>query len=234
MKFLRITLVALGAAALAMGAWTPVAVKAGTSQKGQHQEGGALQFKGEPLDLGDAAPRVGELIADVGFTDIDGNSNRLSDMMGESGLVVVIRDVFCPVSRKYGARLGRLEDEYRDKGFGFLYVNVNKADTLDVVRDEIDAYGFDAPYVLDPDALIAYALEATTSTEVFVLDAGRMLHYRGAVDDQYGIGFTKAAPKKNYMVDALDAVEVGTEVEVRGTIAPGCYLSLTGGQLAVW
>ncbi|HJO29488.1 MAG TPA: hypothetical protein QGG30_03270, partial [Acidobacteriota bacterium] len=64
---------------------------------------------------------------------------------------------------------------------------------------------------------------------VFVLDATRILRYRGAVDDQYGIGFTKIAPRKNYMVDALNAVEAGTEVESKGTIAPGCYLSLSGG-----
>ena len=30
------------------------------------------------------------------------------------------------------------------------------------------------------------------------------------------------------MVDALNAVEAGTEVESKGTIAPGCYLSLSG------
>jgi len=229
MKLLRVTLIVFGAVALAIGAWGPIAVKAVSSQKDQHPVRGVLQFKGEPVDLGDAAPRVGELIANVGFIDIGGNRKDLAEIMGDSGLVVVIRDVFCPVSRKYGTRLGRIEDEYRDKGFGFLYVNVNRADTLEVVRDEIDAYGFEAPYVLDPGAPIAYVLEATTSTEVFVLDASRMLRYRGAVDDQYGIGFTKVAPTKNYMVDALNAVEAGTEVEFKGTIAPGCYLSLAGG-----
>ena len=229
MKLLRVTLIVLGAVALAIGAWGPIAVKAVSSQKDQHPVRGVLQFKGEPVDLGDAAPRVGELIANVEFIDIGGNRKDLAEIMGDSGLVVVIRDVFCPVSRKYGTRLGRIEDEYRDKGFGFLYVNVNRADTLEVVRDEIDAYGFEAPYVLDPGAPIAYVLEATTSTEVFVLDASRMLRYRGAVDDQYGIGFTKVAPTKNYMVDALNAVEAGTEVEFKGTIAPGCYLSLAGG-----
>tara|TARA_B100000929_G_scaffold79852_1_gene62321 strand:+ start:1935 stop:2624 length:690 start_codon:yes stop_codon:yes gene_type:complete len=229
MKLLRVTLIVFGAVALAIGAWGPIAVKAVSSQKDQHPVRGVLQFKGEPVDLGDAAPRVGELIANVEFIDIGGNRKDLAEIMGDSGLVVVIRDVFCPVSRKYGTRLGRIEDEYRDKGFGFLYVNVNRADTLEVVRDEIDAYGFEAPYVLDPGAPIAYVLEATTSTEVFVLDASRMLRYRGAVDDQYGIGFTKVAPTKNYMVDALNAVEAGTEVEFKGTIAPGCYLSLAGG-----
>ena len=30
------------------------------------------------------------------------------------------------------------------------------------------------------------------------------------------------------MVDAPNAVEAGTEVESKGTIAPGCYLGLSG------
>ena len=236
MRSWRIGFVAVGAVVVSAAAWTSGAVREPvgdpTPAAPQHREGGELQFRGEPLDLGDAAPRVGELISDMAFTDIDGTDSQLSDLMGERGLVVVIRDVFCPVSRRYGGRLGRLEDEYRDRGFGFLYVNVNEADTPEVARDEIEAYGFDAPYVLDPTTPIAKELAAMTSTEVFVIDAARTLRYRGAVDDQYGIGFTKAEPTRNYVVDALAAVEAGAEVEVGGTIAPGCYLSLEDGEIA--
>ena len=99
MKLLRVTLIVFGAVALAIGAWGPIAVKAVSSQKDQHPVRGVLQFKGEPVDLGDAAPRVGELIANVEFIDIGGNRKDLAEIMGDSGLVVVIRDVFCPVSR---------------------------------------------------------------------------------------------------------------------------------------
>ena len=187
---------------------------------------GQLQFKGEPVDLGPSAPRVGELIPDLGFTDLSGAAATLEKLMGAAGLVVVIRDVHCPVSSRYGARLARLEEEYAAKGFGFLFLNVNPADTLESATGEIRAYGFEAPYVLDPRAPLAAALSATTSTEVFVLDAARTLRYRGAVDDQYGIGFTKPEPTVNYLRDALDAVAAGRQPAVRATIAPGCYLSL--------
>lgn len=192
----------------------------------QHPPTGELQFKGEPLVLGADAPRVGELIDDVAYTDLGGNRGVLSDVMGERGLVVVIRDVYCPVSRKYGARLGRIEREYGARGFGFLYVNVNAADTPAAAAEEIAANGFGAPYVLDPHAPVARELAAQTSTEVFVLDAARTLVYRGAVDDQYGIGFTKPEPTVEYLRDALAAVEAGDAPAVGGTIAPGCYLSL--------
>jgi hypothetical protein len=146
--------------------------------------------------------------------------------MGERGLVVVIRDVLCPVSRRYGSRLARIEEEYRARGFGFLYLNVNAADTAQAAAEEIAAYGFDAPYVLDPAAPLARELAAHTSTEAFVLDAARTLRYRGAVDDQYGIGYTKREPEVDYLRDALAAVAAGGLPTVGATIAPGCYLSL--------
>ena len=82
---------------------------------------GQLQFKGEPVDLGPSAPRVGELIPDLGFTDLTGTAATPEELMGAAGLVVVIRDVHCPVTSRYGARLARLEEEYAAEGFGFLF-----------------------------------------------------------------------------------------------------------------
>ena len=198
------------------------------AQPGQagHDGQAELQFKGEAYDLGNDAPRVGELIADVGYTDFSGNVGSLAEAMGETGLVVVMRDVGCPVSRRYGPRLARLEKEYGAKGFGFLYLNVNQHDTNETVAEEIEAYGFAAPYVFDPQSPIGHELAALTSAEVFVLDTARTLVYRGAVDDQYGIGFAKFEPTKNYLLDALDAVVEGDRPVVGATMAPGCYLSL--------
>src|SRR6185369_16851157 len=47
------------------------------------------------------------------------------------------------------------------------------------------------------------------TTEAFVLDGKAVLRYRGAVDDQYGIGYAKDAPTKTYLVDAIEALLAG-------------------------
>ena len=69
-------------------------------------------------------------------------------------------------------------------------------------------------------------LAATTSTEVFVLDAARTLVYRGAVNDQYGLGYSKEAPTKNYLRTALDATLHDSAPAIGATSAPGCALDV--------
>ncbi len=72
----------------------------------------------------------------------------------------------------------------------------------------------------------ARALEATTTSEVFLFDRARTLRYRGAIDDQYGIGYSKPAPTKSYLADAIDGLLSSEAIAVEATTAPGCVLSL--------
>jgi hypothetical protein len=75
-------------------------------------------------------------------------------------------------------------------------------------------------------------LQPKTTTEVFVLDAARTLVYRGAINDQYGLGYSKDAPAKNYLRDALDAVLRGAAPVIAATTAPGCALDLPAAAVA--
>ncbi len=73
----------------------------------------------------------------------------------------------------------------------------------------------------------ARALEVTTTSEVFLFDRARTLRYRGAIDDQYGIGYSKPAPTKSYLADAIDGLLSTEAIAVEATTAPGCVLSLS-------
>jgi len=59
-------------------------------------------------------------------------------------------------------------------------------------------------YLPDPAGTLAAALGATSTADVFVLDAGRTVVYRGAVDDRYGPGFSKGAATKTYRCPGCD------------------------------
>jgi hypothetical protein len=163
-------------------------------------------FRQPPRELADLAEtRVFELVPDLAL-----GSNRLREAMGENGIVIVIRRADCPVAKRYLPVLDRLETDYRARGVPFVSVDVDEPEGASVAR----------------------SLGALTTPEVFFLDRARTLRYRGAIDDQYGIGYSKAAPTATYLVDALEAVLEGKDVLVEATASPGCVLGLEGGPSA--
>ena len=66
-----------------------------------------------------------------------------------------------------------------------------------------------------------------------MLDAKRTLHYRGAVDDQYGLGYSLAAPRTRLLALALDATLAARAPAITATEAPGCALDLSNTPPAV-
>ena len=170
--------------------------------------------------------RVGELVSDFSFTTIDGTSSTLCEFAGDQPLVIAIRDVGCPLSKKYGPRLAALEEEYSQRGVQFLYINPSEIDDIETMHDDARSYELSSLYVADREATIARQLHATRTTDVFLLDAAQTLVYRGAIDDQYGIGYALETPRHEFLRDAIEAVLADDTVKVRATEAPGCLLSV--------
>jgi len=168
----------------------------------------------------------GEQAPDLRFEDVNGKALRLAQLSRDGLVVIAMRDAGCPVAKRYGPRIGQLEKEYAARGVQFVYVNVNAAATREAIDGEIATYGLAGPYVHDGEGTIAAALQATTTTEVFVIDRARTLVYRGAIDDQYGIGWAKPEPRTHSLRAALDAVLAGGSVVERRTDAPGCVLDV--------
>ena len=81
-------------------------------------------FRDAPQELVElSSARLGELVPNFAFENLDAETARLSDATGENGLVIAFRSVLCPVSRRYGATLARLEKAYGPKGVRFLFLN---------------------------------------------------------------------------------------------------------------
>lgn len=167
---------------------------------------------------------VGRQTADLTFETIRGKTMTTSALLdGKKGLVYVMTSTGCPLSRKYGSRLANIEKQYKGR-IPFVYVNTVPAETLDDMRRQIREYGFAGAYLPDREGIVAKALGARTTTEVFVIDAARTIVYRGAVDDQYGIGQALNAPRRHFLRDAIDAVLAGGRLQIRATFPPGCLL----------
>ena len=179
-----------------------------------------------PKVLKAAERGVGRLVPDLSFTDIHGQSGKLSDFKSSKALVIACTSTSCPLTKKYAPSLARLESEFAAKGVEFLFVNPTASDSLNSIKSVVKDNGFTGRYVHDRDGKLAAALGAQTTTEVFVLDAARTLMFRGAVDDQYGLGYSLDTPRHNYLKDALTAVLSGKAPQFAATTAPGCALEV--------
>jgi thiol-disulfide isomerase/thioredoxin/mono/diheme cytochrome c family protein len=169
-----------------------------------------------------AEVNVGRLIADLEFAPIAGKKFRLSSLKPASAVVIAFTSTSCPVTKRYAPTLAALEKEYGARGVKFIFVNPR--DTDGDVTEAIRTHQFASPYVRDGRNSISGSLRAQSTAEVFVLDAARTLVYRGAVDDQYGLAYSRSEPRQKYLADALDAVLAGNTPPMQATTAPGCVL----------
>lgn len=169
---------------------------------------------------------VGRQFPDVGFTTIDGRELKLTDFLKGKGVVVAMTSSTCPVSKRYAGTLAKLQKKLEAKGFSLILVNPFSSEDPKGVASFIQENHLEAPYVNDTDRSVAYALRASSTTEALLFDTNRTLIYRGAIDDQFGLGYHLSAPRNHYLLDAVDALTAGQQPRVAATEAPGCELEL--------
>lgn len=190
-------------------------------------------LKEQPQMLKAAEHGVGRMVAEVSLKDDKGGSVSLAGLRGEKGLLLALFSANCPISQKLGPELARIERLCEDTGVTVVLLNTVPDEAPADVHAFVTTHGLKARVLSDAESTLLRALGATTTTEVFLLDAARTLVYRGAVNDQYGLGYAKEAPTRSYLREALTALKAGEAVKVAATTAPGCALSLPAGGATV-
>jgi len=157
-------------------------------------------------------------------TDIQGNLFDFASHCDNQITVVALTSTSCPLCKKYGPSLAEIEKNYRSKGVQFVFIGSIPSDELKDCQKNVRDLGLTSPYLLDKTGEILTKLGAKTTTEAFVLNKNREVVFQGAVDDQYGLGYSKNRPTKTYLKDALNAVLAGKKPAVARTSAPGCRI----------
>ncbi len=175
----------------------------------------------QPVRPGDHG--VGRLVPDASFTDVAGKTHKLSEFTKQRAIVVAMTSTSCPISKKY---LPTLVELVKASTGDVAWVLVNPVATDKTAEMQTAAQQFEgkAIYVHDRDGELAQSLGALTTTDVVVIDAARTVVYHGAIDDQYGFGYSIDAPRYRYLADALSALSAGKQPLVAATEAPGCTL----------
>lgn len=176
----------------------------------------------QPHPLKAAEWAVDTLIPDLPIQDLAGATLSWRTLAGARGTVIAVLSADCPVSKRYAPVLIRLEKEYRERGVAFFYLAASAGDEAPALRE----MGVTGPILRDPTGRLLRKLKATRTTDTFVLDAAHTLIYRGAISDQYGIGYNREEPAHDYLVAALQALLKGDRPRVAATSAPGCGLEI--------
>ncbi len=175
----------------------------------------------KPGDVG-----IGRMIEDLSFTDLDGVQRKLSEMAGDKGIVIAMTSATCPVSKRFLPTLMKLSGLLEAEGFTMLLVNPFSSEDESEIRSQLSSHSQSIPYLHDQSLAFSAAIEAQTTTEVFLLDSKRTLLYRGALNDQYGVDYSVEEARQHYLTDAVAEHLQGARPKVAATMAPGCEIDL--------
>jgi peroxiredoxin len=145
---------------------------------------------------------------------------------GAPATVVVFTCNHCPYALAWHERIVAVARDYADRGVRVLAINSNDSeryprDSLQAMRARVEQGEFEGvPYLRDESQDVARAYDAETTPDVFVLDAGGLLRYRGAPDADYEEPTQNAA----FLRAALDAVLDGRDPDPLQTPPVGCSI----------
>ncbi len=172
-----------------------------------------------------APPAVPARVADFTLKDVlTDKPVSLGDFKAKKAVVVVFMGTECPINNAYMPRLAEMARTYADKGVAFLGINSNCNDAPPRIAGHAKKYDLPFPVLRDPANVVADQFGAKRTPEAFLLDGSRNIVYRGRIDDQYGVGYKRAAPTRRDLAEAIDEALAGKPVSQPSTKAAGCFI----------
>jgi mono/diheme cytochrome c family protein/thiol-disulfide isomerase/thioredoxin len=174
----------------------------------------------------DPAPRPAPPPLDFRLEDPrDEREISFADLKDKKAIVLVFMGTECPIGNSFLPVLAGLHKDCAGKGVAFLGVNSNLQDTPARVAAHARDNEIPFPVLKDVGNRLADRLEAKRTPEALVLDpAGRVL-YRGRIDDQFGIGYSRPnKPTRRDLAEAIEEVLAGKAVSVPATPVAGCLI----------
>lgn len=176
-----------------------------------------------------AEPRVGDPAPDFTGIDSNGNTQKLSDLKGKT-VILEWTNHQCPfVGKHYGAgNMQALQKDASKDGIVWLsvissapgrqgHVAPEKANALTSERDAAPS-----AIILDEEGVIGKAYNARTTPHMYIINPEGTLVYKGAIDDTPSANPADIPKSRNYVRDALAALNAGKQPDPSSTRAYGC------------
>lgn len=170
--------------------------------------------------------KIGEKAAhtDVKMMSVSGKEYSLADLKGENGLIMVFSCNTCPFVKAWENRYNELKAWGEQHGVGMAVLNSNHqnrngSESIDEMKKLAGEKGYQFPYLVDDESLIANAVGGQVTPHVFLFDKDFKLVYKGAIDDNYE---DKNAVSKHYLKDAVQSLSGGGMIATAETEPTGC------------
>ncbi|MFA9479702.1 redoxin domain-containing protein [Phycisphaerales bacterium AB-hyl4] len=192
----------------------------------------ALAFSAAPAFAEDGPKAVvGESAPQFELPDLDGEHHSLSDYEGQ---IVVLhwQGIECPWEiDQYQTILSGIYRDYQshtdDEGnqrIVFLSINSNHTEPVEAIREYVEQWDVPYPTLKDEGNEIADIYGARTTPHIFIIDEEQTLRYKGHPETTPVALADVGQGEDQYLVDALDALLAGEEIEVTDTVSRGCSI----------
>jgi thiol-disulfide isomerase/thioredoxin len=165
---------------------------------------------------------IGEAVPDLQLPAVDTGAIRSLDacLEGRKGGVVLFWSGVCTHCVRYDAYFNRFAAAHPE--LALYAVATRSTETLDDVRKAVADRGLRFPLYHSPDGAAAAAFLAQQTPRVYLVDAGRRLVYRGAVDN---FKYPEDPEYQPYLDRALASFLSGQPIERPETASFGCAVA---------
>lgn len=167
---------------------------------------------------------LGTRMPDFNLSDPHGQSHESDQLYGEKGLLVAFSCNHCPYAQAVWPRLIRLAGHARDLGINTAAINPNinpkyPADSPPVMREKIEEWGIDFPYLVDETQQTAIAFKAQCTPDLYLFDTEHKLVYHGRIDDNWQ---DENKVTKEELSDAIESLASGRPISQTQHPSLGC------------
>jgi len=160
-----------------------------------------------------------------GTMAVDGGRSSLSSFADKPVLVLMFSCNGCPTVKAEEERMIAIQEAYAHQGVQLVAINSNNAylspaDAFPEMVQRAKEKRFNFPYLKDEDGSVADHFGAISTPHIFVLDSGRILRYKGRIDD------SRDPSKATYsdLENALEDILANRTVRVPETKPFGCAI----------
>lgn len=202
----------------------------GGNKNNEDKETSGITFKSDPQKIEKHEIKtieIGEKAYPFNLPDVSGRFYTLEDFSDADVLVIVFTCNHCPTAQAYEDRIIRFVNDYKDKNVALVAIMPNSEYSLLLEEcsysDLDDSYesmiirakdkGYNFPYLYDGDNhSVSVQYGPTATPHAFVFNKGRVLTYKGRLDDSEKPGTANAEDLRTAVDQTIPGETVKTPV----------------------